>query len=166
MCPRMRVYAAPLLSQEAGFYAVVSQASQSFDCLRYYADLYPERAADFDILADLRRQAFAIYLDRVASHETGSPADPRSIDGFISTLEMLPPASPGEHVLVWPCFIAAAESRLPEHRAYFERLLSRQHARNGFANISKALDLLQTIWRCKSQVSWPSMIPVPQVFIM
>lgn len=161
----MRIYAAPLLSHEDGFQVLVTQANESFDCLRYYAELHPEYSREFEILTDLRRQAFDIYTNRVIS--LGSDAENTdTISHFISTLETFPLRSPGEHILIWPCFIAAAESMSPRHRAYFEKFLSRQHVRNGFGNIPKALDLLKRIWADESRHDWPDLIPGPKVFIM
>lgn len=172
---RMRVYAAPLLSQDDGLQALVSQqASQSFECLQYYRRLYPEHSSTFDILADLRQQAFNIYVDRVLNPDTSHDGDkvqpPSSnahIEAFIRTLESFPPGSPGEHVLIWPCFIAASESKEPEDRLYFQNFLSKQYIRNGFSNILIALNFLHKIWaEGSSNVDWPALLPEPQVFIM
>lgn len=168
----MRVYAAPLLSLDDGLYAITSQASQSFDCLYYYRRLYPEYSSTFDMLANLRQQAFNIYLERVLNpadetqQQDSSSSSSTGIKTFIRTLESFPPGSLGEHALVWSCFIAASESREPEHKLVLHEFLSRQYVRNGFANILIALDLLQRIWARSSNADWPALLPGPQVFIM
>lgn len=163
----MRVYAAPLLSQDDGLHAITSQASESFDCLYYYRRLYPQYSLIFDTLADLRQQAFNIYLVRVLTPEGAQDeSSSAGITNFISTLGYFPPGSLGEHALIWSCFIAASESREPEHKLFFQQFLSRQYIRNGFANILIALDLLQKIWARSSNVDWPALLPEPRVFIM
>lgn len=166
----MRVYAAPLISEDAGLRAIISsQASQSFDCLRQHSQLYPEYADMFHIIEDLRRQAFNIYLQR-ALHATVGPddADPEdAIEHFIRTVQSVPPDAPGQHVLVWPCFIAASASREQSHREFLQQFLFRQYLHNGFANILRAMDLLQRIWaRGESEKDWTALLPEPQVFIM
>lgn len=163
----MRVYAAPLLSQDDGLHAIMSHANQSFDCLHYYRRLYPQYSSVFDILADLRQQAFDIYLKRVLGPgDTKKESSTANIEKFIKTLESFPQGSPGEHVLIWSCFIAASESREPAHKLFFQHFLSKQYSRNGFANILIALDLLQKIWARSSNADWPALLPEPQVFIM
>ncbi|CAM1501465.1 Fc.00g034490.m01.CDS01 [Cosmosporella sp. VM-42] len=117
---KMRVYAAPLLSQGDGVYAIICQAQESFDCLHYYDRLYPKHSPTFSLIADLRQQAFNIYLDRVLDGCTSTPST-EVIHHFMATVKSFPEGSPGEHVLVWPVFIAASESSLPEHHIFFEK---------------------------------------------
>ena len=162
---RMRVYAAPLLSQGDGVYAIMCQAQESFDCLHYYDRLYPKHSATFNLIADLRQQAFNIYLDRVLDGGT-STASTGVVDHFMETVQSFPEESPGEHVLVWPVFIAASESCSPEHHLFFEQFLERQYRRNGFVNILRALELLRRIWTRNDNEEWPALLPEPQVFIM
>ncbi|KAF7563311.1 hypothetical protein G7046_g812 [Stylonectria norvegica] len=162
---KMRVYAAPLLSQDQGVQAMMSQAQESFECLHYYSRLHPKHSSTFNLLGSLRQQAFNIYLDRVlggglSTESTGS------IDLFMETVKSFPEGSPGEHVLVWPVFIAASESNSLEHHVFFEHFLERQYQRNGFANILRALELLKKIWSRSDSQDWPALLPEPQVFIM
>lgn len=161
----MRVYAAPLLSQAEGFQAITSKSQESFDCLNYYNDLYPKYSRVFEIFADLRQQAFVIYLERVLGEKSGIEST-SSIEHFINTLKSLPEQSPGQHVLVWACFIAASESRTPEHRNFLEQFLERHYVRNGFGNLLKALELLKRIWAGGLTDTWPALLPEPRVFIM
>jgi hypothetical protein len=161
----MRVYAAPLLSQDAGLHAIIYHAQDSFDCLHYYDQLHPTQSPTFKVLADLRQQAFDIYLDRVLAGGSGT-ASKRVLDRFIATVQSFTEGSLGENVLVWPVFIAALESCTSEHQKIFENFLRRQHQRNGFGNILRALELLKTIWSRKSNDDWPALLPEPQVFVM
>ncbi|KAI5458800.1 fungal-specific transcription factor domain-containing protein [Mariannaea sp. PMI_226] len=162
---KMRVYAAPLLSQDAGLHAIIYHGSDSFDCLHYYDQLHPTQSSTFKTIADLRQQAFDIYLDRVLAGGS-STASRGVLDRFIATVQSFTEGSLGENVLVWPVFIAALESCSLEHRAIFEQFLRRQHQRNGFGNILRALELLKTIWARKSNKDWPAILPEPQVFVM
>lgn len=161
----MRVYAAPLLSQDQGLQAIMCQAKESFDCLHYYVGLHPEHTSAFSLLADLRQQAFNIYLNRVLTRGE-TPQAAGLIDQFVSTIQSFPEGSPGENVLVWPVFIAASESISPEHQLFFTQFLERHYRRNGFGNILKALDLLKKIWSRDDAQNWPELLPEPQVFIM
>ena len=165
---RMKVYAAPLLSQDDGLRALMSQADESFDCLTYYTRLYPEYAPAFDIIANLRRQAFNIYLQRVLCTGEDDMEDYHSqnVETFLRTLRKFPQGLPGEHILIWSCFIAASESRDVAQQQYFRQFFSKQYIRNGFANIPKGLELLQKIWSRSSNRDWPALLPEPQVFIM
>lgn len=166
----MKVYAAPLVSQEAGVYAMTHHAKESFDCLHYYHRLYPDHADTFDLIASLRRQAFSMYLNRVSEGESNkfqeTPLE-ATIDSFQSSLELFSEGSLGEHVLVWPAFIAALESRTREQQDFFSHFLRRQYLRNGFTNILRALELLERFWaEDKDRRNWPAMLPELRVFIM
>jgi hypothetical protein len=159
----MRVYAAPLLSQDAGLHAITAHSASSFDCLTYYMNRYPQYADKFSILADLRRQAFGIYIDRVL----GVPSDNEDkINNFVETLGTFPQDSPGEHIVTWSSFIAALGTRDPGNQEFFRAFLTRQFIRNGFANILRALDLLEAVWGVGGDVDWPALLPEPKVFIM
>lgn len=172
----MRVYAAPLLSQDAGINAIVYHARESFDCLYYYHSLYPDHCSTFDLLADLRQQAFNMYLRRVLVAEGGeagdSPSSDELIESYQKNLESFPEGSFGEHVLVWPTFIAALECRTREQQSFFEQFLLRQYRRNKFMNILRALELLRKVWseeagrEAENGINWPALIPGMRVFIM
>jgi hypothetical protein len=162
----MRVYAAPLLSQSAGLRALTSEVEESFDCLYYYTRLYPGYLPIFRTIAALRHQAYNIYLDRVLENGNGNEHPEAPIRRFVETLKTLPDCSPGKHVLVWPCFIAASGSRMPEHQAFLQTFLEKQYIRNGFANLQRALELLKKIWAYDLEEDWPSLLPQLRVFIM
>lgn len=163
----MRVYAAPLVSQDAGVHAIIHQGEESFDCLRYYRRLYPNHNHTFDLITNLRQQAFTMYLNRaLPGCLLPNVTLTELTESFKKALELFPEGSPGKHVLVWAAFIAALESRTPEHRLFFEEFLETQYYRNGFANISRALELLRKVWAEDGVNSWPSLLPDFQVFIM
>ncbi|KAF7557616.1 hypothetical protein G7Z17_g566 [Cylindrodendrum hubeiense] len=161
---KLRVYAAPLLSQDAGLYTMMHRAQESFDCLDYYDKLHPKQSSMFKAIANIRQQAFNIYLDRVLAKGV-STASKGAVDRFITAIQALE-GTPGEHVLIWPVLIAASESSTLEHQKVFEDFLDRQYRRNGFLNILKAVELLKKIWAPTTSEDWPALLPVPQVFIM
>lgn len=162
---KLRVFAAPLLSQDTGVYHISLLPQQSFDCLYHYRKMYPNHASTFNIIADIRQQAFNIYLQRV----TDGPKSLTSVDNieyFKQTLQSFPEGSSGMHMLIWSCFIAASESSTQEHQQFFRRFLEKQYQRNGFANILKALEMLERIWARKTYVNWPALLPESKTFIM
>ena len=145
-------------------HTILSNARQSFECLRYNSSLNPEYSSMFDVIAGLRQQAFDIYLERtMPGSSCTQSAD--GIERFKAALETIPDGSPGEHSLVWPTFIVASESCVPEQRLFFQRFLEKQFFRNGFSNILKGLALLARIWE-SDDGAWPGLLPEPRVFIM
>ncbi|KAI1373731.1 hypothetical protein F4677DRAFT_428078 [Hypoxylon crocopeplum] len=118
-----------------------------------------ELAALFPVYEKAYRCAFDIYKTRM--EPTILPVDP---DDFmearvqqIRTLcERLDPAAPGSHVIVWPIFVAAAESCSDKHRQYFTVLLRQLWERTGYANISRGLEVLPELWAQRGRRSWTS----------
>jgi len=165
---RMRVYAAPFISQQTGVYTILSQAPHSFDCLYYSSRFHPEKQCTIDLIASLRQQAYDIYLQRVMSNQTlvNELSSPDGVTKFRASLESFPEGFPGDHSLVWASFIAASESYSPGDQRFFEQFLLRQYHRNGFGNILKGLELLKRIWARDVDVDWPALLPEPRVFIM
>ncbi|KAL0934474.1 uncharacterized protein CTRU02_211273 [Colletotrichum truncatum] len=164
---KMRVYAAPLLSLDAGVNAIMYHAQESFDCLYYYHNLYPDYCSTFDLIADLRQQAFKIYLHRVLADGSGDHSSEELIQTYQKSLDSFTEGSFGEHVLVWPTFIVALECHNREQQSFFERFLLRNYHRNKFMNILRALDLLRKVWNMnENEKNWPALIPGMRVFIM
>ncbi|KAH8810879.1 hypothetical protein F5884DRAFT_261958 [Xylogone sp. PMI_703] len=162
---KLRIYAAPLLSEAEGVYHISSLAHQSFDCLYHHRSMYPNHASTFNMIADIRQQAFDIYLLRVTEGPM-SIVSVNNIEHFIETLQSLPDDALGVHVLIWACFMAASESSTQEHQLFFRQYLETQYQRNGFANILKALKLLERIWARETYENWPALLPEPKAFIM
>lgn len=159
------MYAAPFISQEAGVDTILNAAQKSNDCLNYYHKLHPEHSEALTLIADLKQQAFDIYLYRAFSIGP-SPSFADLVDDFKTAIESFPAGSPGEHVLIWPSFIAASESISTEHREFFKEFLLRQYRQNGFQNILRALELLERIWARDKKDEWPALLPEPGVLIM
>lgn len=144
---------------------MIHRAEESFDCLHYYDQLHPKQSPMFKALANIRQQAFDIYLDCVLA-KSASATSEAAIDRFITSVQQFPDGTPGEHVLIWPVFIAASGSSTQEQQKVFEEFLERQYHRNGFCNILRALELLKRIWARTTCEDWPALLPEPQVFIM
>lgn len=164
--PRWRVYAAPLLSQDAGVQSILSGAQQSFDCLEYYRSLHPEHSSTFSLIAHLRQQAYDIYLQRALIGHMDSNTSTERIERFKVMIESFPNDAPGEQCLIWASFIFGSESCTAEHRLFFQNYLEKHYRRNGFLNIPKALGLLKRIWAREAHENWTTLLPEPQVFIM
>ncbi|KIW63958.1 hypothetical protein PV04_08919 [Phialophora macrospora] len=169
---KFRGYAAPFLNQEGGVARLSltasggREAADGWDCFKSYYSLHPEYRQEMSLIYDLNRQACDIYVTRASMGPSGlSSSEP--VAKFIRTLEMLPPSSPGEHILVFATFIVALESVLPEHQEYFTNVLLRHHQRNGFTNILTALEYLRRIRSgdCTMQ-DWTEYLPRLQVFIV
>ncbi|KAF3070915.1 hypothetical protein GL218_00416 [Daldinia childiae] len=70
--------------------------------------------------------------------------------------EQLDPTAPGSHAVVWPIFVAAAESVSEDHRQYFTAALKRIYSIAGYANISRGFTILPELWAQRSRKSWTS----------
>lgn len=169
--------------------------SHVFDCLNYSAQhaALPDAQAAVPIITSLVHQAHRIYLlnatsdvsrpDLPAQHGLAPLLDTTSlIQYFKVTLEKFPPTAPGEHVLIWAIYIVAADCTLPEHKAYFDFILHRYHARSGFVNILRGLEKLHDIWdrrgrgpghgnltvaECdSSHTRWTTLLPEGQFLVM
>ncbi|KAH7017120.1 hypothetical protein EDB80DRAFT_565098, partial [Ilyonectria destructans] len=73
----------------------------------------------------------------------------------------------GAHALVWTYFIAAAESILPEHRAFFTQRLSALYKYTRFRSITAGLKALETVWAMQPIRRWTEiMISDTPILIM
>ncbi|KAF4984808.1 hypothetical protein FDECE_17021 [Fusarium decemcellulare] len=163
---KMRVYASPFISQDEGVSAIATQIRQSWADQQHYDQSYPAHSRALGLISNLRDQAFQIYLNRASGAQEGAAASTDLISTFKQMLESFPEALPGEHVLVWPIFIAASESYAPDHQQFFAQFLERQFRRNGFVNILKALESLRSIWARNSDENWTTLLPKQPVFVM
>lgn len=117
------------------------------------------------ILYELNKQACDIYVARALSGLNGPPLT-GMVENFISTMDSYPTGCPGEHILVFATFLAAAESALSEHQEYFVNALQKHHQRNGFHNIPLAIDHLKRIWSKQDRKDWTQILPELQTFIV
>ncbi|KAF7561537.1 hypothetical protein G7046_g2605 [Stylonectria norvegica] len=173
---KMRVYAAPLLSEESGIEIISSQPHtvQLFNCLSHWSRQYPEHSLTMTFVMDLVQQARDIYLGQVLFDSSAClPASATEISNSISrvqhfkeTLEAMPRNSQGEQVLVWASFVAASDCLLEEHRVFFEGVFRRHHARSGFGNLLRGLEYLRKIWARGPGERWTSLLPEARILVM
>lgn len=117
------------------------------------------------ILYELNEQACNIYVARASAGPDGPPLV-EMVETFIATMESYPAGYPGEHILVFATFLAAAESTLPDHQEYFVNTLQKHHVRNGFKNIPVAIDHLRRIWLRQDGMDWTRSLPELQTFVV
>ncbi|KAL5365319.1 hypothetical protein BJX96DRAFT_181522 [Aspergillus floccosus] len=172
---KMRVYAAPLISEQTGSETLSSPSrwQRLFDCLRYCSQREPQHAAAAAYVEDIVQQAHGIYLRQVANDpmcghtENFTRESISRVELFKNTLEAFPVGSPGKQVLVWAAFIAASDCILEEHKTFFEQFLMEIHNRSGFVNVLKGLELLRYIWTKRDEgVRWTHLLPQAQLFLM
>jgi hypothetical protein len=114
------------------------------------------------------RQARDIYLLRArASSETIDEFEMvQLIEQLKSLLLELDPTTEGAHALVWPYFIAAAESRDESSRHFFYTRLEHIWTTTGYNNVRIALIELKRIWRVQQFQRWTSLVPQIATVIM
>lgn len=82
-------------------------------------------------------------------------------------LEQVEPSAPGSHTIVWPAFVAAAESRTPEDRDFFSAVLRRIWASTGYLNVLRGLDALPEIWEGQTRGErWTAALPGLKTVVM
>ncbi|KAH8173955.1 fungal specific transcription factor domain-containing protein [Sarocladium implicatum] len=90
----------------------------------------------------------------------------QELETLKQTVISLEPNVDGAHALVWTCFIAAAESTLPEHRSFFSRRLASLFECTRFGTIPKALELLDTIWKKQGKTKWTELVPLERPMLV
>lgn len=171
MMKRYRGYASPFLSRDEGIATLslttVSRPSSSrgWDEFTTYCDLYPNLSSSMSTIYEITQKACSIYLAR-AQAGSAAPALVDLVKDFKNTMERLPANCPGEHILVWPCFIVALESSTPDHRYFFAKTLFRHQKRQGFANVTKGLEYLATAWATQSDSDWVRHLTRLDVFVV
>ncbi|KIW35324.1 uncharacterized protein PV07_02026 [Cladophialophora immunda] len=110
------------------------------------------------------RRSYQIYLNRAF---LGGKSDSMALDYLQHLVSPISPNVPGGHALVWVYFIAAAESELPEHRAFFTGRLNDIYVATGCENITAGLSILEQMWDSQTGSGWPWALRTnPSTFIM
>ena len=176
----MRIDAAPQLGVQVGLRTLSSEAreSQAFECLNYYLQRAPEYVSTVSAIKDLVQQAREIYLLQASLSQTLPQFDivqnfnmfdtmTTRVQRFKDTIAAFPPDSPCEQVLIWPVYIAAFACVTETHKIFFENLLLRYHARNGFRNLLKGVQFLRTkVWTRDLWDRWNSLAPDARIFVI
>lgn len=136
------------------------------------------------------REATEIYLIRANATEQvestlsaplSSAASGTCTSAFASTCDSIAPrlahlrklfeqvdsSAPGSHTVVWPSFVAAAESRSEDDKEFFTAILRRIWDETSYANVLRALDALPVIWEKQSlSHNWTAALPDLKTVVM
>uniref|UniRef100_A0A0D2XU81 Uncharacterized protein n=1 Tax=Fusarium oxysporum (strain Fo5176) TaxID=660025 RepID=A0A0D2XU81_FUSOF len=139
---KLKVYAAPLLSEDAGINIISSEAEvdKMFECLNHCVQNNPQHSKSLELVPGLVRQACEIYLNQVA-FDSHTPVTPqvrarrvvesiRRVQRFIDTFEAFPENAPGKQ------------------------------------NLTMGLGTLRKIWARKPDERWTVLLPQPKIFVM
>jgi len=163
---RFRVYGSVMVSEQMGIETIQKRALQTFECLEHCSIQHPEYAQATSNITNQIQQAFNIYLRRALGELDRSNSN-LLVEHFIQTAEAYPKScSSAEHALIWASFIVAAESSLPEHQQFFRDRLTAFNLGNGFSNILKGLEVLESVWRTTPHTRWTAIISQGHTFVM
>lgn len=139
---------------------------------------------------DIFREATEIYLIRAQAAEeadttfsacASSVALGSCTSTFITACNMIAPrlaylrtlleqvdsSAPGSHTVVWPAFVAAAESQSEGDKEFFTAVLRRIWDETGYANVLRALDSLPAIWEKQGRSqNWTAALPDLKTVVM
>lgn len=90
---------------------------------------------------------------------------PRRIESLKHLLIDLDPTAEGAHTLVWPYFIAGAESIIKDDRDFFRARLDHIWETTGYRNVLVAMNALDDIWK-RPSAPWTSWLPRIATIIM
>lgn len=158
----------PLLGEHHGMLALqkFSQWEDWLTCEQFPEGSESQRILDETCLCFAA--AHDIYKRCATSEDAGfsGPATlcPDAVDNFninklVERISLIPPCSPGAHALVWPCFVAGAETADPGQRAFFVDYMNSIYARTKFRNIPTAVRSLENIWARKGGKRWTQCLP-------
>lgn len=87
------------------------------------------------------------------------------VEDYRTNLGRLALDCPARHLLVWPTFIVAMESKTIELQEFYTNALLAQYRHLGFANVLKALDYLAMFWADRDNDDWTKLCTHFDVFI-
>ncbi|KAJ3491157.1 hypothetical protein NLG97_g5649 [Lecanicillium saksenae] len=159
------LFGAPLSSPQKGL-EMLRRRSDDHLSFMSYCPSTPEQQAAINLMVEAMRQACAIFEGRAS--KTATPESSiASVERMRQTVIDMDMETDGSHALVWPFFIAAAESTLPEHREFFAGRLKLLFSNTRFGSIPVALDTLEYIWSKSDTTSWTDIVTSErQVLIM
>jgi Fungal specific transcription factor domain len=106
----------------------------------------------------LRAQSDALHIENTnLAQTTGELTD---------LLIAADPTEKGAHALVWPYFVAAAESESPLERQLFVDRLQYIWETTKYRNVLVGMDALPKIWRRRGQERWTSGLPKLPTVVM
>jgi hypothetical protein len=174
---RFELLGVPLLGEDSGVAAITRASEASHDWLA--SEQFPVGSESYVVMDKIRlcfHTACSIYVRRATSEATTTSMAKRlqcedlqdsTIRDLIECISLIPPHSPGAHALVWPCFIAGAESSDPVRRAFFVDYMNSIYARTKFRNIPIAVQSLRNLWANKGDKRWTQCLPeISRVLVM
>ncbi|CRK05845.1 hypothetical protein BN1723_001638 [Verticillium longisporum] len=143
------------LSNETKGLDVLQEPPDNYMDFIAYPSLSPgsELQSNVQIMRGAIRDACELYRRRALSSPSTEDSVPL-VEWLRQRVLPLDAHTPGAHALVWPYFVAAAESSLPEHREFFSGRLKDLHQFTGFGSITTALQALETIWAMQGIKRW------------
>lgn len=109
------------------------------------------------LMKEVMLQASDIYRNR-AMGDVPREASISSVEALRRTAMKIDPNTTGAHALVWPFFIAAAESIEQDHRDFFYNQLQNLFPNTRFGSIPLALQTLKYIWAKQGTTNWMDII--------
>ncbi|KAI5465057.1 hypothetical protein BGZ63DRAFT_412466 [Mariannaea sp. PMI_226] len=152
-----QLFGLPLSNEQKGL-QVLSSPDYYFEFMEYphlapgstyYTNLALIRAAIMDACGLYRRRVEASLSQDDSTH---------LVEQLRQKVAKIGLDGPGVHALVWTCFIAGAESIIPEHRKFFSDRLKLLYTYTGFGSIPAALKSLETLWAMKTPRRWTDII--------
>lgn len=144
----------PLLNEDLGAERLRNPVDPSvWMASRVNADSHHHRT--LSLVRKVFSKGAQIYLQRATTNQSSWHV----LEELRQLLCQMSPTEPGAHGFVWSCFIAAADSVDPEHRAFFSDYLKGVYSRTMFDNIPKALDALPAIWDLQGSAKWTENLP-------
>lgn len=153
-----QLFGLPLANEKKGLQVVTQPPEYYFEFMAYphlapdssdYNNLNLIRGAIWDACSLYRRRAESSLRQDESAHLVEQLR--QKVDGLGLDIQ-------GSHSLVWACFIAAAESTIPEHRMFFSDRLVSLYTRTGFGSIPAALEALKTLWAMDTPRRWTDII--------
>ncbi|XWX02400.1 hypothetical protein V2A60_010437 [Cordyceps javanica] len=159
------LFGSPLSSPQKGL-EMLRRRSVDYLSFMSYCPYTPEQQVFVDKMTEIMRQACKIFENRAS--KTATPeSSTASVEQMRQTVGDMDLETEGSHALVWPFFVAAAESALPEHRDFFASRLKQLFSNTRFGSIPVALDTLKYIWSKSDTTSWTDVVTRErQVLIM
>ncbi|KAM3505974.1 hypothetical protein MY11210_007749 [Beauveria gryllotalpidicola] len=158
------LFGSPLSSPQKGL-DMLRRRSADFSFMSYCPST-PEQQVFIDSMTEVMKQGVQIFENR-ASNLTTLESSRASVERMRQTVITMDLETDGSHALVWPFFIAAAESTLPEHREFFASRLKQLFSNTRFGSIPVALNTLEYIWNKSDTTSWTDVVTRErQVLIM
>lgn len=113
-------------------------------------------------------QARSIFILRAQSELTAFKDEHaiRLVASLYDLLVNVDAEAIGAHALVWPYFVAAAESTSLEHRAFFQQRLDHIWTTTRYRNVKVAMDALPKMWEQRGNQRWTKMLQDVAMVIM